>query len=153
MNTYLGIKGQCFVCMTGKGCLLNITPEEHHVIPREYGGEKGPVVSLCPNQHRAIHRTANAFIKQKDFSVIQQFSTEASYKQLFSESQRFGYLVSLILKGFLNTNSDPNKLIIFQAKIPQSVYNLLDDIRSATGKRTNEEVLTLLIKFAKANLK
>lgn len=34
--------------------------DEHHVIPREYGGLNGPTVKISPNLHQAIHRAAGS---------------------------------------------------------------------------------------------
>lgn len=39
--------------ITGRKCP---TLDEHHVIPREYGGINGPVVKIDPAVHQAIHR-------------------------------------------------------------------------------------------------
>lgn len=35
------------------------TLDEHHVIPREYGGINGPTVNIDPAIHQAVHRYAN----------------------------------------------------------------------------------------------
>lgn len=43
----------CWVCSSG------IRFNEHHVIPRAFGGENGPQVTLCSDHHELIHAIAN----------------------------------------------------------------------------------------------
>lgn len=51
------------------GCVLcgnDTTTDEHHVLPREFGGLKGPTVHLCPGCHQTIHRAVkNPFVLDK----------------------------------------------------------------------------------------
>lgn len=47
-------EGRCFVTNE-----VSPTLDEHHVIPREYGGLNGPTVFLSPTIHQAIHRCAH----------------------------------------------------------------------------------------------
>lgn len=46
--------GYCQV--TGAYCA---SLDEHHVVPREFGGENGPTVLLSPSAHHTIHRSVN----------------------------------------------------------------------------------------------
>ena len=46
---------KCFVCDADCGPIQHI----HHVVPRQYGGDNGPTLALCPNCHAAVHVLAN----------------------------------------------------------------------------------------------
>lgn len=48
---------ECWVCLVKRGT-KNF--EEHHVVPRSYGGERGPTVSLCCDCHTTAHKAADA---------------------------------------------------------------------------------------------
>jgi hypothetical protein len=41
--------------------------DEHHVIPREYGGVDGPTIFLSPSIHQTIHRVAFNDTKVSEF--------------------------------------------------------------------------------------
>lgn len=41
--------------------------DEHHVIPREYGGENGPTIMLCPDVHQTLHRSVNNVRLREEF--------------------------------------------------------------------------------------
>lgn len=55
MSVNKGIKGsKAMICeVSGRECP---TLDEHHVIPREFGGLTGPTIRLDPAIHQAIHR-------------------------------------------------------------------------------------------------
>lgn len=42
------LQPRCWVCGAS-------STEDHHVVPRTYGGENGPQVSLCGNCHTCLH--------------------------------------------------------------------------------------------------
>ena len=41
-------------------CQASVSLNEHHVVPRSYGGENGPTVTLCSDCHELIHKLADA---------------------------------------------------------------------------------------------
>jgi hypothetical protein len=47
----------CVVC----GVVLPV-PHDHHVIPQEYGGEKGPTVPICGDCHTKVHAEAESLL-------------------------------------------------------------------------------------------
>lgn len=58
--------------VTGKWCP---TLDEHHVIPREYGGINGPTIWLDPTIHQAIHRYVHN--RKKLDTFLSAYSQEA----------------------------------------------------------------------------
>jgi hypothetical protein len=55
-------------------CILTGRPDgldEHHVIPRSYGGVDGPVVWLASDMHVEVHTQALALYRTKDEGLIQ----------------------------------------------------------------------------------
>lgn len=58
-------KGECYVCEERKPV------QDHHLLPREYGGPKnGPTILLCPTCHLACHYEAELFYKTGDFGQL-----------------------------------------------------------------------------------
>ena len=44
------------------------TREDHHIIPRNAGGEDGPEVSLCERHHAIAHKIAYTIQGKKDYA-------------------------------------------------------------------------------------
>ena len=41
-------------------CENNVaTADSHHIVPREFGGENLPEISICPSCHTTVHRCVN----------------------------------------------------------------------------------------------
>jgi len=57
-------KDQGYCKVTGK---YYASLDNHHIIPREYGGKDGPTVLLGPDIHQSIHRCANNPAKKDQF--------------------------------------------------------------------------------------
>lgn len=51
----------CWVCFKD---FVNLQVEHHHIVPRAYGGEKGPTVSLCCDCHTIAHKTADSLFSK-----------------------------------------------------------------------------------------
>lgn len=84
---------QCHICRVNTP-----VPHKHHIIPREYGGESGPVIELCGNCHTRIHAEAE--------SVLAYKRTGRPIKTYWSsseEAKRATPLVSAIVQSALNT--------------------------------------------------
>ena len=58
----MGKQGRCQ--LTNKYC---VSLDEHHVIPRECGGENGPTILLSPEVHQILHRCINNPIMKSAF--------------------------------------------------------------------------------------
>ncbi len=48
-----------------------VSEDEHHIIPREHGGEKGPTINVCPTCHTTAHRCVhNPVLKDQWLSSL-----------------------------------------------------------------------------------
>ena len=79
-------------CLTGRPDGL----DEHHVIPRSYGGLDGPTVWLASDMHVEVHTQALALYRTKDEGLL-------AYPAGLPESSRdkFLYLVRTIVNARL----------------------------------------------------
>lgn len=95
--------GGCWVC----GSKLN--PEYHHIIPRAYGGEKGPQVRLCSIDHAAIDRAVSLGVNK-----VAQARPGLGADGL----TRLAALAKLVISAAKATKGDPNKSIAFNDRFP-----------------------------------
>lgn len=98
-------KYQCEV--SGRICP---TLDEHHVIPREYGGIDGPTIYLDPAIHQAIHRYASNqreldrfllnFDKSAQNKIMMLVNAIREAKQRFPKAQRTSLQITLKQEEF-----------------------------------------------------
>lgn len=69
----------CWVCNTSR---LKSQFEEHHVVPKCYGGEKGPCVSLCTSCHTLLHKNAEKIYANK-YPMINYKSNLSKERSLY----------------------------------------------------------------------
>lgn len=70
--------------VSGRDCP---TLDEHHVIPREYGGVDGPTIKLDPAIHQAIHRYVGNGTKLASFLSDYPVETRARIQMLVTAIQ------------------------------------------------------------------
>src|SRR5690606_18118779 len=75
--------------------------EEHHVVPRAYGGTDGPLVSLCDGHHTALHKIAVALKSNKPYH--QHLTRDPE------QDQKLMYLATVVVNAQAATTGDPNK--------------------------------------------
>jgi hypothetical protein len=78
--------------------------ENHHIFPRNAGGNDGPEVSLCADHHATIHKIALKIQAKKDFKPFLLGETQIRAKRLL-------WLASMIVKAEKFAEDDPNKLL------------------------------------------
>lgn len=95
----------CWVCSVRFRDVVPPGPahrEEHHIIPRAYGGADGPTVSLCDAHHTLLHKVAVALINDKStFTLLRTEPRENHMKVM--------WLASRVVNAHLATKNDPNK--------------------------------------------
>jgi hypothetical protein len=99
---------------------------EHHVVPRAYGGEDGPTVTLCAECHGLIHELADGLwhtFKRKGAWTVRL----EKQLHLFDPQvrQKLTYLVHVIMRARLVTLNTKNKAITFSAKFKPDVARML----------------------------
>jgi hypothetical protein len=102
-------------------CILTGRPDgldEHHVIPRSYGGVDGPVVWLASDMHVEVHTQALALYRTKDEGLIQYPSGLPD-----TSRDKFLYLVRTIVNARIayesakKANKAPKQSVSFKLDI------------------------------------
>ena len=100
-------------------CGLTTSLEEHHMIPRAYGGQDGPTITLCAGCHSSVHKLAD--YNAQDVSYAQKLLKTVNKKSL----TRLVELAIIIAYSKQATKNDENKTIIFMDRFPASVNKQL----------------------------
>lgn len=110
----------CWVC----GARLNTADppgtascEDHHVVPRAYGGLNGPVVSLCASCHSKLHALA---LHSPPYTVPGVNPYEA---------QKLVYLASVVYNSRKAVSQDVNKQTIITFKISRAEAFMADSLK------------------------
>lgn len=108
------------------------TLDEHHVIPREYGGINGPVVRISPTLHQAIHRYANNSANLGRFLDFYPPDIRSRIKML----------VLAVTEAKRTLNKVSNNQITLT--LPDKEYNKLKQLADETGMSVNAAAKKLL---------
>jgi hypothetical protein len=107
--------------------------EDHHIWPRNAGGEEGPLVSLCDSHHATLHK------------IAQRLHTKKSYTDLIAgesqiRAQKLLWLGAQVVKAEQSITDDPNKLLRNSVQLNQMETIMVKRLQKMTGK-TREQVL------------
>lgn len=93
---------RCTAC----GCPLggDVQTHLHHVIPRAFGGEKGPTVALCTNDHNLLHNVALCLTGKRSHSDLVA-------GLVGTHKQNVMWLATRVAVAFEATKNDPNKRV------------------------------------------
>ena len=132
---------QCWACDVP--FTNNLLPEDHHVIPRAFGGNDGPQVRLCSDHHSLLHKMAIMLVpeKQADLAHIQQFLIGLTT----TTAKRTMYLACTAALAERKFSADPNRGVPVSLSIPN---NLL--IKCKAAARHLNMPMSALIKEALA---
>jgi len=109
--------------------------EDHHLIPRAYGGVDGPVVSLCDSHHTKLHKIAVRILANKTYADLVE---KADY------DQKLLWLASLVVKASRAAKLDPNKKAEVGASLTGEQQTKLDALCRKLGL-SRTKVLVYLI--------
>lgn len=111
--------------------------EDHHIIPRAYGGVDGPQVSLCDSHHTAGHNISLKLYSKKPFTDLLTNNEEQNKKLL--------YLATTICNARILTEGDPNKkqVIIFSPK--KETLDKLKQLKRVYGNLGREKLIEYAI--------
>jgi hypothetical protein len=115
-----------------------IKREEHHVIPRAYGGENGPIVSLCDSHHTAIHEIASHLFLRKSFNHLLESDKQKTEKLL--------YLANIAYNARVLVENDPNKprVIIIQ-NFKGDTHTKLVKLKTLYPKLSRSKIIEIAI--------
>lgn len=109
----------CWVC--GNKFDANLKEQRHHIVPRAYGGTKGPQVSLCSSHHAALHEIAlKLYTKKPYFTLLTK--DPATDKRLM-------YLASVAYNSRVLTENDPNKKPLLVESIRKETLDKLKRLK------------------------
>lgn len=126
----------CWVC--GARFITSNPPgsaicEVHHVVPRAYGGQNGPLVGLCDTCHSKVHKLSNG----QDLSLLNGLGQQGQ--------TRLKYLAQVIINAKSITNSDPNKLLPVSFKITKEEAQKLEILKSVLGVKSRRDVYKIAV--------
>lgn len=115
--------------VSGRDCP---TLDEHHVIPREYGGITGPTVRIDPALHQAIHRYASNSAKLDTFLI----------KYPVSVRERIRMLVLAIKEAEKSLEKVKNRSITIT--FTEGEYEKLERLSAGLDKTVQQVVKTMV---------
>jgi hypothetical protein len=107
--------------------------EDHHIFPRNAGGDDGPLVSLCSEHHTCLHKVANRLHSKKRFDELMVGETK-------TQAQKLLWLAAQVVKAERLVADDPNKLLSNSLQLTQDETAMVVRLQKMTGK-TRSEVL------------
>jgi len=160
MDTLLGPSPPIIGTLILNGCWicgLSSSLEEHHIVPRTYGGSLGPTITLCGICHTAIH---NLSFKRKLFDGMIAKNFDAIVSKLLGEFcdtwnmpthqnkgeavSRAYYLSSVIFKARLLTRKEKNKPVKFNTTLPGAISFKLKLLARTYNLNQEEMVLAAI---------
>lgn len=131
----------CWVCqlkLSDSGGHPSCVRNEHHIVPRAYGGEDGPTVSLCSADHDLLHVIAEAMIARTSYEdLLSGFGRDKTLRIL--------YLSSVIKKADAAIGLDPNKRFIVNLELPPVCRVQMAKLKVSLGCRSYADLVTYLL--------
>ena len=112
----------------------------HHVIPRAFGGSKGPVVDICNEDHDLLHSLA-----QKILSKQMTVSQIPEYTQGEEHLGKITWLVTRVVNAALLTKNDANKRVAMSFVLTAEQASKLDDLKKVFNRTSRTATLLHLI--------
>jgi hypothetical protein len=108
--------------------------EEHHIIPRQAGGEDGPQVSLCDGHHSKLHKIASRMSANKPYFDLIHGEPQAYHQKLL-------WLAVKVRDAFAATADDPNKKRMVVMTLDQTRVKQLDRLRKVYPSARSREAM------------
>lgn len=105
--------------------------EDHHIFPRNAGGDDGPLVSLCSGCHAKAHGIANKLHTQKPYTTLLAGMEKSSCVKL-------AWLADKIFKAEKAIENDPNKLLRNTVMLNTKETAMLEHLQKMLGKSRND---------------
>jgi len=125
----------CWVCnarFVGQGGTE--TRHDHHMVPRAYGGNDGPTVTVCTKHHTKLHVIAVCIKAKKPY-----------FEQLKGEPQeiikKLMYLATIVVDAEMATRNDPNKQAQVNITLNRKHKIMIDRLKTGTNCKSREAVL------------
>lgn len=138
-------------------CGLTSSLEEHHIVPRTYGGSNGPTITLCSICHTAIHNLSfkralfdGTIAKDFDsivFKLVGKFCDTwdfPTHEDKASAVKRAYYLASVVFRSRLLTKKEVNKPVKFNTTLPGPISGKLKLLAKTYNLNQEEMVLAAI---------
>ena len=132
------ILDHCWICGAKFAPKGPAQEEQHHIVPRAYGGSDGPVVSLCDTCHTRLHKAALAI---ESNNPVFQFTTGLNQDQI----QKLLYLSTCVVNAKLATKNDPNKRSVVVLQFTGKETEQLDALKKVLGAKSRMAVIKAAI--------
>lgn len=110
--------------------------EDHHIIPRAFGGTDGPTVTLCDSHHTKVHRIAEALRYKKTYFQITKGESPDRVNKLV-------YLAAQIQNAYLALGNDPNKLASVMVALNGKQKLMVDQLKKVYPRAKSREAILL----------
>jgi hypothetical protein len=124
----------CWVCAT-RFIGGQAMKEEHHMVPRAYGGLNGPTVTLCDTHHTLVHKVAKQF--GSHHPLIIHLSDH--------ERTKVESLALIIVNAELKTKGDPNKAASVIVELSGHQKAMVDRLKQVVNVQSREAVIHLAV--------
>ena len=114
--------------------------ERHHIVPRAFGGENGPQVSLCDSCHSKVHKLA--------LNLVQDTSGWFASRE---HEQKIRYLANVIANAKKAVQFDPNKKFPVSFKISRTEVEMIERLKSIFGVKSRDDVLRIALRSVYKN--
>lgn len=123
----------CWVC--GRHFGPNLVAEDHHIIPRAYGGVDGPQVRLCSDHHTGLHEVGKRIYANKPYHDLLSGNS--------LQDKKLVYLGTVACNARLATENDPNKTMVVVLSLTNEHKKMLEDLKKVTKARSRAAVFLL----------
>jgi hypothetical protein len=112
---------------------------EHHIFPRNAGGEEGPLVSLCVNHHSLLHAIAKRMQSHKPFTDL--LAGEPPYTL-----RKTLWLAQKVVEAEATFEDDPDKHLGVGFKLSTEEVAILDALRKQFGNVSRKQIVLMGLK-------
>ncbi len=136
------LKDYCWVCnerfkTSSPPGLAN--RQDHHIFPRNAGGDDGPLVSLCDRDHSTVHKLAERLHRKGPVKDL-----------LFGvpdPDKRLCWLAACIVKAEKLVANDPNKLLRSSIQLTRQEAVLVNRLKTVYPTKSKEDIFKLGIVY------
>lgn len=129
----------CWVCNAQRKDIdASVAPmEEHHIVPRSYGGADGPTVTICPACHTNAHTCGEALFKGNSTLVYKFYSDQI-------KQDRCLYLAEVICRSKALASKSENKRYVYSGFLKAETHKKLRDLVTFYGKKASQQKIIVL---------
>lgn len=138
------ILDHCWVCGAKFAPNGPAQEEQHHIVPRAYGGSDGPIVSLCDTCHTRLHKAALCLEAKRPIYAFTSGLTN-------DQQQKLLYLSTCVLNAKLATKNDPNKKAVVVLQFSKKEIEQLEALKKVLGVKSRMAAVkaAIFIAFSK----